>query len=266
MLTLQEHTTWSDALDTLLKADSIEKSFGSVHALKHVSFSLQRGEVVALIGDNGAGKSTLIKILSGVCRPDSGSLAIQGKEVNFKRYSVRKARNLGIETVYQERSLGEKQPLWRNIFVGRHIRNRFGFIDIKQEKEITLGMLKKSIGLQGVGVSADALVSSLSGGERQGLAISRAMHFDAALTILDEPTTALSVKEVRKVLDFIRSIPDRGQSALFVSHNLHHVHEIADRFLFVSHGTISYQAKKEDMSVADLFEKLEALTAGQEGL
>lgn len=112
-------------------------------------------------------------------------------------------------------------------------------------------------------MSADALVASLSGGERQGLAISRAMHFNAALTILDEPTTALSVKEVRKVLEFIRSIPGRGQSALFVSHNLHHVHEIADRFLFVSRGIIAHQARKEDMSIAELFEKLETFSIDQ---
>ncbi len=246
--------------DLLLKADSIGKSFGTVHALKNVSFSLYKGEVVALVGDNGAGKSTLIKILSGVCKPSFGSLAIQGRQIDLQHYSVRKARSLGIETVYQERSLGEKQPLWRNIFVGRHIRNRFGFIDIKKEKEITLAMLTNSIGLQGAGVSADALVSNLSGGERQGLAISRAMHFNAALTILDEPTTALSVKEVRKVLNYIRSIPDRGQSALFVSHNLHHVHEIADRILFISRGAVAQECRKEDISVADLFQQLEAFS------
>ena len=122
-------------------------------------------------------------------------------------------------------------------------------------------MLQTSIGLQGVGVSADALVSNLSGGERQGLAISRAMHFNAALTILDEPTTALSVKEVDKVLRYIRSIPSRGKSALFVSHNLHHVHEIADRILCMSRGTIAYQCNKSDVSVSDLFSRLEALSA-----
>lgn len=228
--------------------------------MRDVSLSIGSSEVVALIGDNGAGKSTIIKILSGVLRPDSGSLQVNGEDVNINQYSVRQARSLGIETVYQDHSLAEKQPLWRNVFVGRHIRNRFGFIDVAQEKKITLEMLQKSIGLSGVGVSADALVGTLSGGERQGLAISRAMHFNSTLTILDEPTTALAVKEVGKVLNFIRSIPEKGNSALFISHNLHHVHEVADRFLFVDRGTIVHQCLKGEMSIAELFETLEGFS------
>lgn len=247
-------------METILRAIGLGKSFGPVVALSDVNFSINRGEVVALVGDNGAGKSTIIKILSGVYRPDTGSLEICGQGVNFRQYSVRKARCLGIETVYQERSLGEKQSLWRNVFVGRHLSNPLGFIRVKKEKEITLNMLKNSIGLHGVGVSADALVGTLSGGERQGLAIGRAMHFDSALTILDEPTTSLSVKEVGRVLSFIRSIPDEGNSALFVSHNLHHVHEVADRFLFVDRGTIVHQCRKEEMAVSELFGKLEEIS------
>ncbi|CAG35107.1 related to sugar ABC transporter, ATP-binding protein [Desulfotalea psychrophila LSv54] len=250
-------------MDTILKASGINKSFGPIQALEGVNFSIYRGEVVALIGDNGAGKSTIIKILSGVLRPDSGRLQINGHDINLRHHSVIKARTMGVETVYQERSLGEKQPLWRNVFVGRHLHNALGFIRIREEKEITLSMLKESIGLKGVGISADALVGTLSGGERQGLAISRAMHFNAALTILDEPTTALAVKEVRRVLDYIRAIPKQGKSALFVSHNLHHIHEIADRFLFVSHGSIVHQCRKKEMSVSELFEKLDQISAAR---
>ncbi|WP_245695108.1 ATP-binding cassette domain-containing protein [Desulforhopalus singaporensis] len=226
-----------------------------------MSLSIKRGEVVALIGDNGAGKSTISKILSGVLRPDSGSLQINGDEVNLRHYSVHKARSLGIETVYQDHCLGEKQPLWRNIFVGRHIRNGLGFIDVAKEKKMTLHLLQQSLGLRGVGVSADALVSTLSGGERQGLAIGRAMLFNSNLTILDEPTTALAVKEVGRVLKFVRSIPENGKSALFISHNLHHVHEVADRFLFVDRGTIVHQSLQEKTSVAELFERLEEYSA-----
>jgi simple sugar transport system ATP-binding protein len=247
-------------MDTILKATSLNKSFGPIHALFDANLSINRGEVVALIGDNGAGKSTLIKILSGVFSPDSGSLQINGTAVNLRRYSVRKARSLGIETVYQERSLGEKQPLWRNVFVGRHLRNPLGFIRVKKEKEMTLAMLRNSIGLKGVGISADALVGTLSGGERQGLAISRAMHFNAGLTILDEPTTALAVGEVGRVLNFVRSIAEKGNSALFISHDLHHVHEVADRFVFVNRGTIVHQCTRAEMSVAELFDKLEQLS------
>jgi simple sugar transport system ATP-binding protein len=250
---------------TIIRAASLNKSFGAVHALYDVSLSIKKSEVVALIGDNGAGKSTIIKILSGVLRPDSGSLHIEGKEVNFKHYSVRKARSLGIETVYQDHSLGEKQPLWRNVFVGRHLRNAFGFINVAKEKELTLAILQKSIGLNGVGVSADALVGTLSGGERQGLAIGRAMHFNSTLTILDEPTTALAVKEVGRVLNFIRSIPEKGNSALFISHNLHHVYEVADRFLFVDRGTIVHQCLRGEMSIAELFDKLEGFSSNPAG-
>lgn len=249
----------------IISVTSLNKSFGAVQALHDVSLSIMRGEVVALIGDNGAGKSTIIKILSGALRPDSGSLQINGEYVNFNNYSVRKARSYGIETVYQDHSLGEKQPLWRNVFVGRHIRNIFGFIDVAKEKELTLGVLNKSIGLNGVGVSADSLVGTLSGGERQGLAIGRAIHFNSKLTILDEPTTALAVKEVGKVLNFIRSIPEQGKSALFISHNLHHVHEVADRFIFVDRGTIVHQCLRSEMSVAELRETLEEYSSSSAG-
>lgn len=251
--------------DILIRATSLNKSFGAVQALHDTSLSIKRCEVVALIGDNGTGKSTIIKILSGVLRPDSGSLQINGKEVNLKHYSVSRARSLGIETVYQDHSLGEKQPLWRNVFVGRHIRNALGFIDVAKEKELTLAILQKSIGLNGVGVSADALVGTLSGGERQGLAIGRAMHFNSTLTILDEPTTALAVKEVGRVLNFIRSIPEKGNSALFISHNLHHVHEVADRFLFVDRGTIVHQCLRGELSIAELFETLEGFSVNPAG-
>ncbi len=253
-------------IDIIVKATSLNKSFGAVRALQDVNLSIAGGEVVALVGDNGAGKSTIIKILSGVLRPDSGSLQINGKEVDFKWYSVRKARSLGVETVYQERSLGEKQPLWRNVFVGRHLHNSFGFIRVAKEKDLTLAILQKSIGLSGVGVSADALAGTLSGGERQGLAISRAMHFNSKLTILDEPTTALAVKEVGKVLKFVRSIPENGNSALFISHNLHHVYEVADRFVFVDRGAIAHQCLRKEMSVAELFSKLEGLSMSPESI
>ena len=247
-------------MKTILKAVSLGKSFGPVKALTDVSLSIYPGEVVALIGDNGAGKSTIIKILSGAISADSGSLAINGQAVDLNSFSVTRARALGVETVYQDQSLGEKQPLWRNVFVGRHLCNAFGFINIRKEKELTLSMLQNGMGLKGVGISSDALVGSLSGGERQGLAISRAMYFDSALTILDEPTTALSIKEVEKVLKFIKSIPEKGRSALFISHNLHHVHEVADRFLFVDHGRIVHECNRSDMSVTQLFGKLTELS------
>src|SRR5208283_5066387 len=128
-------------------------------------------EIVGLIGDNGAGKSTLIKVMTGVLAPTAGRIFVRDKEVNLSDYSVRMAHDLSIETVYQDKSLAEKQPLWRNFFVGRQIVNRFGFIDIKREKELANRILMDVIGFRGVGITVDSTIANLSGGERQGIAI-----------------------------------------------------------------------------------------------
>jgi simple sugar transport system ATP-binding protein len=166
------------------------------------------------------------------------------------------AHQLSIETVYQDKSLGEKQPLWRNFFVGRQITNRFGFIDIKREKEIAREILLNTIGFRGAGISVDSMVKELSGGERQGIAIGRAMHFKADLIVLDEPTAALGVKEVRKVLDFVRRIRESGRACVYIEHNLAHVHEVADRLVVLDRGEIVTEISPRDMSVAALTEYL----------
>ena len=140
--------------------------------------------------------------------PTAGRIFIRDQELNLSDYSVRMAHDLSIETVYQDKSLAEKQPLWRNFFVGRQITNRFGFIDIKREKEVANQILMDVIGFRGVGITVDSTIGNLSGGERQGIAIGRAMHYNADLIILDEPTAALGVAEVRKVIDFVRRIKD----------------------------------------------------------
>src|SRR3954470_2202100 len=213
----------------MVRMDRIRMSYGNVVALKDVSLTVGRDEIVGLIGDNGAGKSTLIKIMTGVVRPTDGALYIRDQRIDLSHYSVRRAHDWRIETVYQEKSLGEKQPLWRNFFVGRQITTRFGFIDIKKQKAITNDVLRNQIGFRGAGIDADSPVQKLSGGERQGIAIGRAMHFDADLVVLDEPTVALAIKEVQKVLDFVRSIKERGRACVYIEHNLAHVHELADR-------------------------------------
>ena len=200
----------------IVRLEHVEKYFGAVHALRDISLSIGRNEIVGLIGDNGAGKSTLIKVMTGVLEPTSGKIFIRDDEVDPADYSVRMAHDLSIETVYQDRSLADKQPLWRNFFVGRQITNRFGFIDIKREKEIAGDILLKSIGFRGVGITVDSTVAQLSGGERQGIAIGRAMHYDADLIVLDEPTAALAVKEVRKVLDFVRRIKESGRACVYI--------------------------------------------------
>jgi simple sugar transport system ATP-binding protein len=243
----------------IVRLENVEKYFGAVHALRNVTLSIGRNEIVGLIGDNGAGKSTLIKVMTGVLKPTSGRIYIRDKELDPSHYSVRKAHDLAIETVYQDRSLADKQPLWRNFFVGRQITNRFGFIDIKREKQVAEDILLKAIGFRGAGITVDSTVAELSGGERQGIAIGRAMHYDADLIVLDEPTAALAVKEVRKVLDFVRRIRDSGRACVYIEHNLAHVHEIADRLVILERGRIVSEIRPQDMSVAELTDYLIAL-------
>ena len=239
-----------------MRLEHVEKYFGAVHALRDVSLAIGRNEIVGLIGDNGAGKSTLIKVMTGVLPPTSGEIFIRDERIDPTDYSVRMAHDLSIETVYQDRSLADKQPLWRNFFVGRQITNRFGFIDIKNEKAIAQDILMKAIGFRGVGITVDSTVSQLSGGERQGIAIGRAMHYNADLIVLDEPTAALAVAEVRKVLDFIRRIKSSGRACIYIEHNLAHVHEVADRLIILDRGRVVSEVTPKDMSVIELTEYL----------
>ena len=166
------------------------------------------------------------------------------------------AHDLSIETVYQDKSLAEKQPLWRNFFVGRQITNRVGFIDIKREKEIARRIFLDVIGFRGDGITVDSTVANLSGGERQGIAIGRAMHYNADLIVLDEPTAALGVAEVRKVVDFVRKIKESGRACIYIEHNLAHVHEVADRLVVLDRGQIVSEINPKDMTVAELTEYL----------
>jgi simple sugar transport system ATP-binding protein len=235
-----------------VKMIDIVKYFGHTVALKGINFEVGANEVVGLIGDNGAGKSTLIKIITGVFPPSGGELYIRDQKVDINHYNVKKAHELGIETFYQDKSLGEKQPLWRNFFVGRHIKNRLGFIDVKKEKEIAHEIMMNVIGFRGAGITVDSTVSKLSGGERQGIAIGRAMYFDADLIILDEPTVALSLKEIQKVLDFVNKIKESGRSCIYISHMLSHVYMIADRFTILDRGTVIKSFKKSQISLTEL--------------
>ena len=244
---------------SIVRLEHVGKYFGAVHALRDISLSIGRNEIVGLIGDNGAGKSTLIKVMTGVLAPTSGRIFIRDEPIDPAEYSVRMAHDLSIETVYQDRSLADRQPLWRNFFVGRQITNRFGFIDIKREKEIAQEILLKAIGFRGVGITVDSTVAQLSGGERQGVAIGRAMHYNADLIVLDEPTAALAVKEVRKVLDFVRRIKASGRACIYIEHNLAHVHEVADRMIMLDRGRVVSEVSPKDMSVIELTEYLIAL-------
>ena len=246
----------------IVRLERVDMTFGRVQALSQVDFEVGRNEIVGLIGDNGAGKSTLIKIISGVLQPTAGTVWVRDQRVDPSSYSVRRAHDLRIETVHQTQSLGEKQPLWRNLFVGRQIVGRFGFIDVKKEKEIANQLLRHAIGFRGQAITADSTVRDLSGGERQGIAIARAMHFQADLIVLDEPTTALAVSEVRKVLAFVERVRSGGRACIYIEHNLAHVHEVADRLVVLDRGKVVRNIKKGEISLADLTSQMIALHEG----
>lgn len=236
----------------IVRLENVSKYYGKIESLTDVTVEIGANEIVGLIGDNGAGKSTLIKVLTGVETPTSGTIYVRGKKINAASYSVKEAHRLRIETVYQDSSLGEKQPLWRNFFVGRTITNRFGFIDVKAEKRVADEIMRSTIGFRGAGINVETPVSRLSGGERQGVAIGRAMHFDSDLIVLDEPTVALALKEVKKVLDFIRSIKAGGRSCIYIEHNIHHVHEVCDRLIVLDRGRIVLDKPKASMTYDEL--------------
>jgi simple sugar transport system ATP-binding protein len=225
------------AADPILELRHVSKSFGGVHALHDVSFRLEAGQVLGLVGDNGAGKSTLIKIITGYHQPDSGELLFNGKVVND--LTVPKARALGVETVYQERALADQQSLWRNIFMGRPITRPGGFLDVRAMRRVTKELMGESMGFTSAILTPDTPVTGLSGGERQGLAIVRALHFEADLIILDEPTMGLSLSETEKCLNFVRDIKAAGKSAIFIDHNIFHVHSVSDQIVIIDRGTVA---------------------------
>jgi simple sugar transport system ATP-binding protein len=239
----------------LIQLVGIHKHFGGITALEDVHFEVGKNEVVGLVGDNGAGKSTMIKIIMGVYKADRGEIYFNGEKV--EHWTVERVRNLGVETVYQEKALGEKQTIWSNIFVGRELSNPLGFIKIKKLKEETDRIMRKYIGFTSKAIAPDSFVKTMSGGEQQGVAIARALYFDADLIILDEPTTALSITETKKVLDFIKRIKNSGKSAIMISHTIYHLYPVSDRFVILDRGKIVGEFKKEKISLDELVEELQ---------
>ena len=244
----------ADPSEVLVKMVNICKSFGHVEVLRDVNFEVGYNEVVGLLGDNGAGKSTLIKILTGVHRPDRGEIYWKGQKL--EDYSVAKARELGIETVCQERALCEQHTIWRNIFMGREITKPGGLIDIQREREETERIMKELMGFTSSALSVDSEVRGLSGGEKQGVAIARALHFQADLIILDEPTTGLSLSETQKVLNFVEDIKRQGKSAIFITHNIYHVYPVADRIVILDRGRVVGEFQKAEVTLEELVDKL----------
>jgi simple sugar transport system ATP-binding protein len=240
--------------DYRVELRDVSKSFGEVQALRNVSFKLGRNEIVGLLGDNGAGKSTLIKIVTGYHAPTTGGIYFDGQKV--EDLSVAKARELGVETVYQERALAELQTLWRNIFLGREVSTRLGFLKINAMKEETHRLMTESMGFTSSAVSPESLVKTFSGGEKQGVAIVRALYFDAEIIILDEPTMGLSLKETRRLLEFVRSIKEAGKAAIFIDHNVFHVYDVADRVVVLDRGRVAGEFMTKDITLDDLMEKM----------
>jgi ABC-type sugar transport system ATPase subunit len=234
----------------LIKLENIEKWYGTVHALRGVSMEVFPGEIVGFIGDNGAGKSTLIKIISGVLPHNAGGIFWKGEEVSIP--DVKAARKLGIETVYQDRAVIGTMTVAENIFLGREPVKKFLFINRLDKSRMRVEALRLCKDLKLDIPSSDQEVRFCSGGEMQGVAISRAMHFRAALVILDEPTTALAVSGVQRVLHFIRRLKEEGIACIFVTHNLYDVHAVADRFVVMRRGEVVANCLKEQVSVEDL--------------
>lgn len=243
-------------MNNLLTLYNISKSFGEIQSLSHVDFHVKQGEIVGLLGDNGAGKSTLIKIITGYLKPDSWmDSRVYWKGMLQDKLTIDKSRQLGIEVVYQERALIDQQSIWKNIFVGRELTNRFGFLKSREMKQETRNLMEH-LGLTGKSVTPDNIVQTMSGGERQGIAISRALYFDAELIILDEPTMGLSISETEKVLSFIENTKRLGRSCIFIDHNVFHVYPVVDRIVVLDRGKIAGEFTKDEITLPDLINQL----------
>ena len=236
----------------LLELRGISKSFGPIKALEQVDLKIKRQEVVALLGDNGAGKSTLVKIISGLYAPTAGKLLFEGCQVSLS--SPRDARALGIETVYQDLALVETMSIARNFFLGSEPTRKFGpFRFLDQQKLATASRtVLTDIGMQNLRAQPRDPISTLSGGERQAIAIGRTMYFGAKLVILDEPTSALSLNETNKVLGYIKQAKASGLAVILIEHNLYHAYPVSDHLVVIERGHKVLDCQKEDHKLEEI--------------
>jgi ABC-type sugar transport system ATPase subunit len=233
----------------VIRAEHIVKSYGAVKALRDINMHLNKGEVLGLVGDNGAGKSTLIKILTGFVQPDDGKIFVNGEEVKLR--SVTHARSLGIETVYQDLALVNELTVYHNIFLKRELLLRpTPLLNNRAMRQQAREYLKKiGVNIQ----SVDAEVAKLSGGQRQAIAIARAVYSNARILLLDEPLAAMGAKEGALILDLIRSLKAAGEvSIIMIAHNYGQVFEICDRVNLLQHGTITLDKRIVDTSLEEL--------------
>ncbi len=226
----------------ILEVKNLSKHFGAVRALDDFSMQIRPGEVVALAGDNGAGKTTLIKAVSGVYKPTAGEIRLKGEPVSFS--SPQDAREKGIETIYQDLALADNLTIGGNIFLGREpMRKRFGFLPVLDRKKMA-DAARETMALLDFHVSRmEAPVSNFSGGQRQAVAIGRAVYWNAQILIMDEPTAALGVPEQRKVISLIHQLKAQGRGVIFISHNLQDIFAVSDRIIVLRRGVTAGERK-----------------------
>lgn len=235
----------------IIECRNLQKWYSGVHALKNVDLTIHPGETVGLVGDNGAGKSTLIKILSGVHHQDSGDVLIEGRKVALR--SPKDAMRYGLETIYQYNSMVPTMSIARNLFIGREPMKWSVFgVGIMDQKRMRVESIQAIADVDLHLRSPDALVGELSGGQRQGVAIARAMHFESKVLILDEPTNHLSVKETDKVIGFVRGLKAQGLTGIFISHNMQHVFQSCDRIVAMARGEIVFDKPTADTSIDEV--------------
>ena len=244
-------TRSGESATPLLELRDVNKQYGLNRVLNNVCFHVGKGEILALLGDNGAGKSTTVKTISGVVQPDSGTLLWDGKPVALNSHTD--AAELGIETIYQDSALVDSMTIARNIFMGRELIGPLGFMRMGEMREIAAHVLKTIVAIEGID-SPDKLVGSLSGGQKQAVAIARAVHFKRTLLVLDEPTSALAVRATEALFEYLRSLRTQGLSSVLVTHNLYDAYRICDRFVVMARGQVVFQATQKETSVEELTE------------
>jgi simple sugar transport system ATP-binding protein len=237
----------------LLEVRNIRRSFGHVEALCGVSFAVYPGEIIGLLGDNGAGKSTLIKILSGVVKPDSGEIFWEGESVQLA--SRAESAELGIETIFQDTALVDSMSVARNIFLGRELWAPLGFMRHSEMRRISADIVKTITGVEGID-SPDKPVGSLSGGQKQAVAIARAVYFNRRVLLLDEPTSALAVRATEALFTYLRTLRGSGISSVLVTHDLFDAHRVCDRLIVMARGEKILEATPAQTTIEELIERV----------
>jgi simple sugar transport system ATP-binding protein len=231
----------------VIELRGIGKTYGSFRALDDINLSVEEGHVTCVLGDNGAGKSTLIKTMAGLHTPTDGEILVDGEPVTFA--NPRDALDHGIATVYQDLAVVGQMPVWRNFFLGQEMTGRFGRLREAEMREITADRLQR-MGVDLADVSVP--VASLSGGQRQVVAIARAVYFGARVLILDEPTAALGVKQSGMVLRFVAAARDEGIGVILITHNPHHAHLVGDHFVLLNLGRSVLDASRDEVTLEQL--------------